>query len=673
MQRNSRLNPQQKSAVRSIDGPVLVLAGAGSGKTRVITHKIAYLIDECGVQPQHIAAVTFTNKAAREMKERVSGLMNGSKPRGLTVSTFHTWGLNILRTELAHLRLREGFTIMDSEDSLAILMELAGQQTTAAKDIVKQAQHCISNWKSDLVQAHQAESIAADDVQRQAAKLYPQYEEALRAYNAVDFDDLITLPVNMFLNHPERLQHWQQKIRYLLVDEYQDTNASQYQLVKMLMGKLGNLTAVGDDDQSIYAWRGAKPDNLNQLKSDFPRLNVIKLEQNYRSTGRILKSANALIANNPHLFEKNLWSDLGHGDRIRVIQARDGEHEATTVATSLISHKFKHGTEFRDYAILYRGNHQSRAFETALRELSVPYHISGGQSFFSYTEVKDIMAYLRLIVNPDDNAAFVRIINTPRRQIGPTTLSKLSSYADERRVSLFTACFELGLEQVLPTKAIDNLQKFGDWINRLADQATRGDTIATVRQMIDECDYATWLQDIHDSEAAAERRMGNVYELIAWIERIVDKSGEEKTLAEAITQICLLDLLERNEEESEPNAVQLMTLHAAKGLEFPYVYLVGLEEGTLPHHSSIENDDVEEERRLAYVGITRAQRQLTLSLARQRKKYGELVDSEPSRFIAELPQDDLEWIGGKDQQISEEERKERGAAHIANLRNILNS
>ena len=663
------LNPRQHEAVHHIDGPLLVLAGAGSGKTRVITHKIAYLIGECGIAPRNIAAVTFTNKAAREMKERVGKLLQGKESRGLRVSTFHTLGLNIIRSELKNLGYKAGFSIFDAQDSATLIRELLRREA-GDEALEKQMQHRISSWKNDFVLPEQALVETNDPAEYAAARLYQEYNRHLKAYNAVDFDDLIMLPVQLFDQHPEILEKWQNRIRYLLVDEYQDTNATQYRLVRMLVGPRAALTVVGDDDQSIYAWRGARPENLAQLNEDFPGLKVIKLEQNYRSMGRILKAANKLIANNPHVFEKALWSEMGHGDPIKVVSAADDEDEAVKVVSQLIHHRFQNRTDYRDYAILYRGNHQSRPFEKALREQRIPYHLSGGTSFFAYTEVKDIMAYLRLLVNPDDDNAFLRVVNTPRREIGPTTLEKLGNYAAQRGISLFTASFEMGLAQHLNERALARLSRFTEWLVDIADRARRGDPIDAIRDLIREIDYQTWLNDVSKDLKTAERRMENVQELLAWFKRLYEDEEREPGLDQMVAQISLMDILERSQEDETGDCVRLMTLHASKGLEFPHVFLVGMEEELLPHRTSIEEESVEEERRLAYVGVTRAQKSLTLTLAHKRRRGGEMVSCEPSRFIEELPQDDLQWEG-KGVELPAEERQQRGMAHLASLRGML--
>ncbi|MEN8178236.1 MAG: DNA helicase Rep [Pseudomonadota bacterium] len=666
----SNLNPAQREAAHYIDGPLLVLAGAGSGKTRVITHKIGYLVQQCGIQPRHITAVTFTNKAAREMKERVGKQLDGSKGKGLNISTFHTLGLNILRRELKRLGYKPGFSIFDDKDSATLLKDLLRKQNSGDDAVVSSAQWRISAWKNDLISPEQALKQAEDELDTAHALLYASYQRHLKAYNAVDFDDLILLPVNLFQTNPEALESWQNRIRHLLVDEYQDTNLAQYELVKLLVGVRAAFTVVGDDDQSIYAWRGARPENLARLKEDFPQLKVIKLEQNYRSSGRILKAANQLIANNPHVFEKRLWSELGPGASLRVLECRSEEHEAERVVSEILHHKFTSKTGNDDYAILYRGNHQARIFEKTLRTHNIPYFLSGGTSFFSRTEVKDIMAYLRLLANPDDDSAFLRIVNTPRREIGPSTLEKLGAYAQQREIGMLTACEELGLKESLASRPYARLQEFSKLIGHFTQRAESEDSVKAIRSLINEIQYDDWVRENSSSDAVSERRMENVTELLEWLNALQNGELQEKTLAEMVNHLTLMDVLERQNEESSEDQVHLMTLHASKGLEFPHVFLVGMEEELLPHRTSIEDENIEEERRLAYVGITRAQRSLTMTYAAKRKRYGELVRCEPSRFLQELPADDLSWEGRKSD-LSKEQKQERGAAHLANLKSML--
>ena len=663
------MNPEQREAVKYIDGPLLVLAGAGSGKTRVITRKIAYLVQECGIKANHIAALTFTNKAAREMKSRVTEQLAGTNTRGLTVSTFHNLGLNILRKEHQAADLKLGFSIFDSTDVQTVIRELQRAETGSNVDDAEVISHRISRWKNDFITPEQALYSAETDQDAFYASFYIKYQRQLHAYNAVDFDDLIMKPVQLFQQHLEVLLRWRRKIHYLLVDEYQDTNASQYELLKLIIGTEARLTAVGDDDQSIYAWRGARPENIEQLNKDYPQLKIVKLEQNYRSTGRILKVANQLIRINPHVFEKRLWSELGYGDPISVIECTSGEGEAERVVMELQSHKFQKSTSFKDYAILYRGNFQSRLFERYLRELSIPYVISGALSFFERSEVKDVMAYLRLLSNPDDDTAFLRIVNTPRREIGPATLEKLGKYASERGISMLAACTEFGVKELFNERILKKISTFANWIEATTEAAERGNPVQVARSMMEEIGYELWLFEQCKDDKIAERRMKNVNEVLDWLQRIADKDKGD-TLGEMVAHMCLMDILERNNEEQDMDAVSLMTYHAAKGLEFPNVFMVGVEEELLPHSSSIMEDNVEEERRLTYVGITRAQRNLTITYAKKRQRYGEAIECEPSRFLQELPEDDLEWTGGG-KKLDEKASKKRANDHLEIMKNMF--
>ena len=667
-----KLNPRQDEAKKYVTGPCLVLAGAGSGKTGVICQKIAYLIEKCGYKARNIAAVTFTNKAAREMKERVHKMLGRDLSRGLTVSTFHSLGLDIIRKEIKTLGYKPGFTLFDDQDSLALLKELTNEELDGDKDLLSKCQNMISSWKNELMLPDVAINSSTDQDTALYAEFYSRYQQHMKAYNALDFDDLILIPTLMMKNYAEVRERWQNKIKYMLVDEYQDTNASQYELVKLITGQEGLLTVVGDDDQSIYSWRGAKPQNLVLLGKDYPNLKLIKLEQNYRSSGRILKCANILIANNPHDYEKALFSELAYGPELKVIATKNEENEVERLIGELIGHRFMNRTQYKDYAILYRGNHQSRLLEKALMTNRIPYKISGGTSFFSRSEIKDVMAYLRLLVNPDDDNAFIRVVNVPRREIGPATLEKLGSYANIRQNSMFAASFELGLEQYLTGRGLVHVQKFTQWLVNTADHAVRGDTAAVLRGMIREMNYEDWLYDSSPSAKAAEMRMKNVTELFSWVTQMLEGSetDEPMTLPEVVTRLTLRDMMERNEEEENTDQVQLMTLHASKGLEFPFVFLIGMEEGLLPHQTSMDEGNVEEERRLAYVGITRAQRELFFTYAKERRQFGEVSRTEPSRFLHELPQDDLIWEKTKGSE-TKEKIHEKGKVGVASLRAML--
>jgi ATP-dependent DNA helicase Rep len=668
-----KLNPGQNEAVNFISGPCLVLAGAGSGKTRVITSKIAYLVRECELPARYIAAVTFTNKAAREMKERVAQTLGKKEARGLKISTFHTLGLNIIKSEVKSLGLKPGFSLFDDKDSMSLLKDLTEVEFDGDKELLSSLQSCISNWKNDLILPEDLKQQTLSPSEVEHAEFYQRYYNHLRAYNALDFDDLILLPTVLLKNNAAVRQKWQNKIRYLLVDEYQDTNTSQYELVRLLVGERARFTVVGDDDQSIYSWRGARPQNLVLLQTDFPKLRVIKLEQNYRSSERILHCANILIQNNPHIFEKKLFSELGYGEPLQVITAKNEEHEAERVVAELMAHKFMNATKFKDYAVLYRGNFQSRVFEKVLMSNRIPYKISGGTSFFGRTEVKDIMAYLRLLVNQDDDNALLRVINTPTRGIGRVSLEKLGNLANHNRTSMFEAAFDPNLQDVLSGKALVSVEQFSRWIVELSDNAVRGDGIATIREMIKTMGYEEWLYESSTSPKAAEMGMANISTLFGWISNMLE-GGEldpPMTLQEVVNRLILRDMMERGEDTEETDQVQLMTLHASKGLEFPYVFMVGMEEGLLPHQSSIEEDNIDEERRLAYVGITRAQKILFMTLVKERRQYGEVINPEPSRFLHELPQDDLVWEHKKPK-VSAQERQQKSQVGIANLRNMMN-
>ena len=666
----SRLNPRQQEARDYVGGPLLVLAGAGSGKTSVITRKIAHLIQNCGIRAQYIVAMTFTNKAAREMKERVATLLRPGEGRGLTVCTFHNLGLNIIRREHERLGYKPGFSIFDESDIKALLSDIM-QKEYSGDDGIDEIKNMIGAWKNDLILPAEALEKARNPREQTAAIVYTHYQRTLKAFNAVDFDDLILLPVKLFQEHPDVLERWQNRVRYLLVDEYQDTNASQYLLVKMLIGMRNQFTVVGDDDQSIYAWRGARPENLMLLKEDYPSLKVVMLEQNYRSTSRILRCANVLIANNPHAFEKQLWSEMGVGDEIRVIRCKNEEAEAERVAMEILTLHLRTNRPYSDFAILYRGNYQAKLIELKLQHHQVPYRLSGGNSFFGRQEVKDLMAYLRLLVNPDDDNAYLRVINVPRREIGSTTLEKLGNYATERGISMYAASEELGLGEHLDARYTERLQRFKHWLDGVRHKVALEDPIAALHEMIRDIDYENWIRQQTASDKAAEFRISNVWFLVAALKNTLEKDEEgDMTIEDAIGKLVLRDMLERQQEEEEnAEGVQMMTLHASKGLEFPYVFIMGMEEEILPHRSSIEADTIEEERRLAYVGITRARQTLAFTFAAKRKQYGEIIDCTPSRFLDELPPDDLAWEGLDDAPV--EVKAARGNNALADIRAML--
>ena len=658
---SSDLNLPQLEAVHHVQGPCLVLAGAGSGKTRVITHKIGHLI-QLGLEPERIAAITFTNKAAAEMRERAKKLV-GRDAQKVVICTFHALGVRMLRQNGEAMGLKKNFSILDTDDVTSILKD-AGGTTDAAT--ARQWQWAISLWKNQGLNAAMAEAQASNDNERITARIMARYEERLSAYQSVDFDDLIGLPLKLLQQHAEVREQWQQQMGHVLVDEYQDTNATQYEVLKLLVGERARFTAVGDDDQSIYGWRGATLDNLQRLPQDFPALKVVKLEQNYRSTSAILQAANNVIGPNPKLFPKTLFSELGEGEPVRVMDADNEEHEAERLVNRIQSLRGGNDTgegmsQFRawkDFAVLYRANHQSRMLEKAFRKAAIPYKVSGGQSFFDRAEIRDLCAWLRLWVNNDDDPAFLRCVTTPKRGIGHTTLQKLGEFANQYRISLFEAVFSHSLGAALPQKAVGSLLAFGNEINDLQFRArhTQGAeaALALLTEWLKDINYEKHLYDSEESEKLAAARWANVMDFIDWMAKrcggeVDDAAGvslmnESKTLLEVAQTIALLSTL--SEREKDQDVVTLSTLHAAKGLEWPHVMMAGVNEGLLPFKPeedgvSLQQDAlnltrIQEERRLMYVGITRAQRSLVVSWSRKRKKGREMVSALPSRFIAEM-------------------------------------
>jgi ATP-dependent DNA helicase Rep len=646
------LNSAQMEAVHYLSGPCLVLAGAGSGKTRVITHKIARLL-QAGLAPKRIAAITFTNKASVEMRERAKSLVGPKAAKDLAISTFHSLGVRMLREDGTKLGLKEQFSILDSDDVLGVMRD-AGACTD--NKIARQWQWTISLWKNMGLTSDAALAAAKDDDERIAAKVMRLYEERLAAYQAVDFDDLISLPLKLLRTNEEARNKWQNQFGHVLVDEYQDTNAVQYELLKALVDhpdehRRGLFTAVGDDDQSIYGWRGATIENLKRLPEEFPSLKVIPLEQNYRSTGAILRAANEVIGLNPKIFPKKLWSDMGDGEPVRVVECDSEEHEAER-AVNRIQALMAQDARLTpsDFAVLYRTNFQSRVLEQKLRAAQIPYKVSGGQSFFDRAEIKDLCAWLRLLVNQDDDPAFLRAVNTPKRGIGHTTLGGLSEFSAKWKVSMFEALFAESLGTALPAKAIGSLHEFGRYLNDLEYKArhTVGaeDAKALLLTWLKEIDYEKHLYDNEDSEKVAAARWTNVLDFVDWVAKrcggeITQDGGtfesERKSVLDVAQTISvILSLAERGDEQ---DVTTLTTLHASKGLEWPHVVLVGVNEGILPFKSEAEDmtpERLEEERRLMYVGITRAQKSLVVSTLRRRKKGRETVQGIPSRFIGEM-------------------------------------
>jgi ATP-dependent DNA helicase Rep len=654
------LNPPQRQAVLHVDGPLLVLAGAGSGKTRVIVEKIAHLVTSGRMPARRIAAITFTNKSAREMRERVARRIKGDAADGLTVSTFHALGLKLLQIEHAKLGLKRGFSIFDADDSNAQVKDLLAPGTKP--DAIDAIRNLISRAKNAGLSPEQATAEARSAREHEAASVYTRYQQRLSTFNAVDFDDLIRLPVQLLEADEDCVAAWRERIGYLLVDECQDTNDAQYRLLKAIAGPKGDFTCVGDDDQSIYAWRGANPDNLLQLGSDYPQLKIIKLEQNYRCSNRVLRAANALIAHNPHEHPKTLWSDQADGERIRVWECKDHAHEAEKVAAEIQFQAQKTAAPWSDFCILFRGNFQSRALEKALQLLRVPYHLTGGTAFLDRGEVKDAMAWLRLVANPDDDAAFLRAVQSPKREVGATTLAKLAELAQHAHLPLSRAAESIGMLKQLAPRAANALGGFVDILRGLRQDAAQLPPAELVRRLNERSGLLAMLRSQCKDEATFQRRRANLDELADWFDG--PRTSGPGELAAALA------LLSHADKGDAGNQVRLMSLHAAKGLEFRYVFIVGVEDGVLPHEASLEEGRLDEERRLLYVGITRAKEQLWLSHAREAQKWGDRLRLHPSRFLDELPAAELQRDGA-DPVADAERKQERATAGFAAIRALL--
>lgn len=655
------LNPQQREAVGYVDGPLLVLAGAGSGKTAVISSKIAHLVRNRHAPAERIAAITFTNKAAREMRERVAKLVDGETAKALMVSTFHSLGLRFLHIDPGAGGLKRGFSVLDAGDSAAVIKELAPAKSKP--DALFQIRSLLSRAKNAGLTPEAAVAAAASAREQQAAEIYGAYQRRLQAWNAVDFDDLIRLPLAALEADSELRAAWGERLRYLLVDEYQDTNEAQYRLLKALAGERGAFTCVGDDDQSIYGWRGADPENMARLHEDWPALKVIKLEQNYRCGRRILRAANRLIGHNPHLAPKTLWSELPEGPPIRILECRDSEHEAERVAGLMgVAAKNDPGPWHR-FAVLYRGNHQSRPLEKALRLAGIPYHLSGQIGFLDRAEVRDVLAYLRLLANPRDDAAFLRVVNVPRREVGATTLEKLGRLAQSRGLSLLQAASSSSVLAELSARPAAGLATFAELLGNLHAINRKTSGAELVEQVLAQSGYRASLAHAGGTPQQQQRRLDNIKELADWF-RAMEDSGRSGDLA------AQLALLGRNDEDDGGNAVRLMTLHSAKGLEFDNVYLIGCADGVLPHEAAIDEGRVEEERRLMYVGVTRAKKRLTLSWPKHVRRFGETSRNKASRFLDELPQTDLHWQG-RDAEADAEAGRASAAAARAELAELL--
>ncbi|MCC4596479.1 DNA helicase Rep [Xanthomonas campestris pv. phormiicola] len=654
------LNPPQRAAVLHCEGPLLVLAGAGSGKTRVIVEKIAHLIATGRYPAKRIAAITFTNKSAKEMRERVAKRIRGDAADGLTICTFHALGLKFLQIEHAAVGLKRGFSIFDADDAAAQIKDL---MHGAKPDAIDDARNLISRAKNAGLSPEQAMAAARSNREQEAASLYERYQARLSTFNAVDFDDLIRLPVQVLEENEDIVMAWRERIGYLLVDESQDTNDAQYRLLKMLAGPRGNFTCVGDDDQSIYAWRGANPENLMQMGRDYPALQIVKLEQNYRCSNRVLRAANALIAHNPHEHLKTLWSDQADGERIRVWECRDSEHEAEKVAAEIAYLGTAKQVPWSDFCILFRGNFQSRPLEKALQMAGVPYHITGGTAFLERQEVKDVLSWLRLLVNPDDDAAFLRAVQAPKREVGATSLAKLAELASAKHLPMSRAAESMGALQQLPPRAANGLSDFVDVLHELRTASLTLSSADVVRQLAEQSGLIRELRSQCKDETTFQRRRSNLEELAKWFEG----GPRGATVGDLAAQLALLS---RNDKDDGGNQVRMMTMHASKGLEFRYVFIVGCEDGVLPHEVSLEEGNLQEERRLLYVGITRAKEQLWMSYSKLTRKFGEHIRLKPSRFFAEIPAEEMQRDGA-DPVADAERKKERANAGLAAIQALF--
>lgn len=638
-----KLNPQQRQAVEATEGPLLILAGAGSGKTRVLTHRIAYLIATRKAPPWSILAITFTNKAAREMQERVTKLV-GHEGRDIWVSTFHSMCVRILRKDIERIGFNSNFTILDSTDQLSLVRNcMKALNLDTKKFEPKAVLSLISAAKNELITPAQYEQKAGDFMESIAAKVYTMYQRRLKSNNSLDFDDLIMATIQLFKEVPEVLDFYQKKFQYIHVDEYQDTNRAQYMLCRMLADGHHRICVVGDSDQSIYRWRGADISNILNFEEDYPEARTILLEQNYRSTATILNAANAVIKQNSGRKSKNLWTDKGEGAKIKIYRA-DSEHDEGYFVTSEISNNVKQGKSYQDHAILYRTNAQSRVIEEILIKSDIPYQIVGGIKFYDRKEIKDILAYLRLISNPDDDLSLARVINVPKRGIGDTSVAKLTAAAAERGVSIFQVLAvvdDLGFAG----KTRNALVEFYDMIAALNQMVEYLSVTELTEKMLEMSEYRVEMQ--RENTIESRSRLENIDEFLS-VTMEFEKNNEDKSLVSFLTDLALIADIDsmNDEDEDRSDAVILMTMHSAKGLEFPIVFIVGMEEGVFPHSRAfLDNEELEEERRLAYVGITRAEQQLYLSCAQMRTLFGRTTANQPSRFLDEIPEELKEETG----------------------------
>jgi len=636
------LNKEQQQAVKTTEGPLLIMAGAGSGKTRVLTHRIAYILLEKGVNPYNILAITFTNKAAREMKERINGILGGAADE-IWISTFHSMCVRILRRDIDRIGINRNFTILDTTDQLSVIKGILKDKNIDSKKFDPRGiLSAISSAKNELIDAKQYGKYTGNYFENIVSDVFEQYEKRLLKNHSLDFDDLIMKTIQLFKRVPEVLEYYQRKFQYIHVDEYQDTNKAQYQLVHLLAAKFQNLCVVGDSDQSIYGWRGADIANILSFEKDYPNAKVILLEQNYRSTKNILQVANHVISNNVKRKPKNLWTDNEKGEKIQYYRADTEQGEALFVTGKIKELVETKQRKFSDFAILYRTNAQSRAMEEMLVKANIPYTIVGGTKFYDRKEIKDLLAYLRLVANLDDDISFVRIINVPKRGIGATSLDRIAQYALQNEMSMFRALGEV--ERIgLSAKAMKACREFYQMLSGLNQMQEYLSVMELTEEIIKRTEYREVLQA--EKTLEAESRLENIDEFLS-VTKNFEESSEDQTLIAFLTDLALVaDIDQLDKEENVKDAVVLMTLHSAKGLEFPVVFLIGLEEGVFPHSRSLmEENDMEEERRLMYVGITRAEEELYITNAQIRTLYGHTNINPASRFIEEIPDEFIDRL-----------------------------
>lgn len=636
------LNPEQQKAVKATEGPLLIMAGAGSGKTRVLTHRIAYLMVEKGVNPYNILAITFTNKAAREMRERIYKMMGGAADE-IWISTFHSMCVRILRRDIDRIGFNRNFTILDTTDQQSVVKAILKDKNIDPKKYDPRALlGAISSAKNELIDPEKYDSLANGYFELVVSDVYKEYQKRLQKNQALDFDDLIMLTIKLFTRVPEVLEYYQRKFQYIHVDEYQDTNKSQYTLVKLLASRFQNICVVGDSDQSIYRWRGADITNILSFEKDYPRAQTILLEQNYRSTKRILQAANQVISHNQNRKEKNLWTNNPEGKKIQYYRADSEQGEAQFVVGKMKELVLKENRKWSDIAILYRTNAQSRVMEEALLKSNIEYSIVGGTKFYDRKEIKDILAYLRLIANPNDDISLTRVINVPKRGIGSSSVDKIANFALRHDMSMFEALESIELIGLSP-----KITKAASEFRNLINGYTQMQEYLSVTELVEEVLEKTGYRDMLKAEKSieAESRLENIEEFLSVTKNFEDNS-EDKSLIGFLTDLALVaDIDKLDNDGGQGDAVVLMTLHSAKGLEFPVVFLIGLEEGVFPHtRSLVEPEEMEEERRLMYVGCTRAEEELYITNAQMRTLFGRTNLNPPSRFIKEIPEELFEGL-----------------------------